>query len=170
MSKHNVRPIPERFHSVTPSLVIRDAARAIDFYKKAFGAQERSRMAGPDGKIYHAEIAIGDSIVMISDEMPNASVRSPQALNGTTVGLFLYFDDVDPVFNQAVAAGAKVTMPLADQFWGDRYGQVTDPFGHNWSLATHIEDVSQEEMGRRAQESMAKMAQQAQQPRAHSAR
>jgi PhnB protein len=167
MAKTDVNPVPKGFHSVTPYLVVRDAAKAIDFYEKAFGAQEVMRMEAPGGKISHAEIKIGDSIVMIADENPNTTTRSPQALNGTTVGLFVYFDNVDPVFNQAVAAGAKVTLPLADQFWGDRYGQIADPFGHTWSLATHVEDVAQEEMGRRAQEAMAKMAEQ---QRAHAAR
>lgn len=114
MSKEHVRPIPEGYHTITPYLVIRDAAKAIEFYKKAFGAQETARMAGPDGKIVHAEIKIGDSILMIADEMPQGAMRSPQSLNGTTAGLFIYVPDVDAVFNQAVSAGAKVAMPLAE--------------------------------------------------------
>jgi PhnB protein len=152
-----VREIPKGFHTVTPYLMVTDSAKAIDFYKRAFGAQELYRVEGPDGKVAHAEIRIGDSIIMLSDEMPGWS-RSPQSLGGTPVNIFLYVKDVDGVFNRAVAAGAKVAMPVSDMFWGDRYGQVTDPFGHSWSLATHKEDVPLEELRERTKAAMAKMA------------
>jgi PhnB protein len=154
------KPIPEGFHSVTPYLTVHDAARAIDFYKKAFGATERYRMDGPGGKVAHAEIKIGDSIVMLGDESIAAGNRSPQSLGGTATGLFIYVEDVDSAFNRAASAGAKVDMPVADMFWGDRYGKLTDPFGHSWSLATHIEDVAPQEMARRMQDATAKMSQQ----------
>ena len=153
-----VREIPKGFHTVTPYLIVTDGTRAIDFYKRAFGAQELLRLDGPDGKVAHAELKIGDSIIMLSDEMPGCTMRSPQSLGGTAVDIFLYVKDVDHVFNQAVGAGAKVAMPLNDMFWGDRYGQVMDPFGHSWSLATHKEDVPPEELRERAKAAMAKMA------------
>jgi len=152
-----VREIPKGFHTVTPYLIVTDGARAIDFYKRAFGAQELLRLDGPDGKVAHAELKIGDSIIMLSEEMPGHT-RSPQSLGGTAVDIMLYVKDVDQAFNQAVAAGAKITMALSDMFWGDRYGQVTDPFGHSWSLATHKEDVLPEELRKRTQAAMAKMA------------
>ncbi len=158
-----VKPIPEGFRSVTPYLTVNNAAGAIDYYKRAFGAQEVVRMDSPDGKIGHAEIRIGDSLIMLSDEMPRGHARSPQSLGGTTAGIFLYVDDVDAVFKQALAVGGKETMPLADMFWGDRYGTLTDPFGHIWSLATHKEDVAPEEMAKRSKEAMAAMGQQVQQ-------
>jgi PhnB protein len=155
-----VKPIPQGFHSVTPYLTVHDAARAIDFYKHAFGAQEVMRMGGPDGKIGHAEIQIGDSKIMLADEMPGMGAQSPQSLGGTTGGLFLYVENVDNVFQQAVSAGAQVEMPLENQFWGDRYGRLKDPFGHSWSVGTHIEDVAPEEMTKRMQDAMAKRTQQ----------
>jgi len=139
--------------------VVKDAARAIEFYKRAFGASVVARMDGPNGKIMHAELKIGDSMMMLSDEMPGSGARSPQTLGGSSVNIFLYVDKVDDVFQQAVSAGAKVDMPVADQFWGDRYGKLTDPFGHSWSLGTHVRDVSPEEMKKAMQEAMAKMAQ-----------
>ena len=154
------KPIPQGFRSVTPYLTLSDAARALDFYKRAFGAQEVMRMDGPDGKIGHAEIKIGDSIIMLADEMPGTGGRSPQSLGGTTGGVFLYVENADSIFNQAVSAGAKVEAPLGDMFWGDRYGRLRDPFGHSWSVATHKEDVAPAEMSRRMQEAMAKMGQQ----------
>ena len=154
------RPIPQGFHSATPYLTLNDAARAIDFYKRAFGAQEVMRMDGPGGKIGHAEIKIGDSIIMLADEMPGCASRSPQSLSGTTAGVFLYVENVDKVFNQAVSAGAQVETQLADMFWGDRYGRLKDPFGHSWSIATHKEDVAPAEMSKRMQEAVAKMGQQ----------
>jgi PhnB protein len=152
-----IREIPKGFHTVTPYLTVTDGARAIDFYKRAFGAEELRRLDGPDGKVAHAELKIGDSIIMLSDEMPGWS-RSPESLGGTAVNIFLYVKDVDQVFNQAVAAGAKIGMPLGDMFWGDRYGQVTDPFGHSWSLATHKEDLEPEELRKRTMAAMAKTA------------
>ncbi len=152
-----VKEIPKGFHTVTPYLTVTDATRAIDFYKRAFGAEEVLRMDGPGGKIAHAEIKIGDSIIMLSDEMPGYS-RSPQSLGGTAVNIFLYVKDVDQIFQRAVAAGARINMPVSDMFWGDRYGQVTDPFGHSWSLATHKEDVLPEELRKRTQAAMSKMA------------
>lgn len=151
-----VQAIPPGYHSVTPYLVVRDGARAIDFYKQSFGATEIARMGTPDGKIAHAELKIGDSMIMLSDEMMGN--RSPESLGGSPVSIFLYIENVDSVFNQAVKAGAKSDMPPADMFWGDRYGKLTDPFGHVWGLATHIEDVAPAEMEKRAKESMAKMA------------
>ena len=156
----NVRPIPEGYHTITPYLVVRNATRAIDFYKRAFGAKELSRMEGPQGKIGHAELKIGDSIVMLSDEMPGTNSRSPEALGGSGCGLFLYVENVDTVYNQAVTAGAKPDQRPADMFWGDRFGKLIDPFGHSWSLATHKEDVSPEEMRKRSREFMEKMQQQ----------
>ena len=147
----HAKPIPQGYHSVTPYLVVNDAARAVECYKRAFGATEVVRMPGPSGKLSHVELKLGDSMIMLSDEMPNNSVRSPQTVGGTTVGVFLYVEDVDKVFKQAKSAGAKEETPLADMFWGDRYGTLSDPFGHTWSLATHIEDVAPEEMAKRAQ-------------------
>jgi PhnB protein len=155
------KPIPEGFHSVTPGLVVRGAAQAIDFYKKALGAEELVRMPGPDNTIMHAEIKIGDSIIFISDEAPGRGVtKSPQTLGGCTGTLNIYVPNVDQVFKQAVAAGGKETMPVADQFWGDRYGTFTDPFGHSWGLATHKEDLTAEEMQQRMQDFFASMAKQ----------
>jgi PhnB protein len=145
-----VKAIPEGYHTVTPYLVVRDAARAIDFYKRAFGAKELFRMPAPGGKIGHAELQIGDSRIMLSDENPQMGAKSPQALNGSPVGLFLYVEDVDGFYKQAVAAGAKQTQPPQDMFWGDRYGRLQDPFGHDWSVATHKEDVAPEELSKRA--------------------
>jgi PhnB protein len=154
------KPIPEGYHSVTPYLTVHDAARAIDFYKRAFGAKEVMRMDGPQGKIVHAELNIGDSKLMLADEMPNGNSRSPQSVGSTTAGVFLYVEDVDSVYKQAVSAGAKAEMPPADMFWGDRFGKLMDPFGHSWSVATHIEDVAPAEMAKRGKEAMAKMGQQ----------
>jgi PhnB protein len=147
------KPIPEGFHAVTPHLVVRGAVEAIDYYKRAFGAVERFRMAGPDGKsIMHAELVIGDSIIFLCDEMPDMDCRSPAALQGTPVSIHLYVDDADAVFSRAVSAGGRVTMPLQDMFWGDRFGEIEDPFGHRWSIASHVEDVSPEEIERRGAE------------------
>jgi PhnB protein len=155
----DVRPIPEVFHSLTPSIVVDDAGRALDFYKRAFGAVELDRYPTPDGKIAHATIKIGDSMLMLSDEFPFGFGRSPQSLGGTSAGLWIYTEDVDSLFSRAVQAGAIVKMPLKDQFWGDRTAYVADPFGHLWTLATHIEDVSPQELKRRGDIEMAKMAQ-----------
>ena len=128
----NVKPVPDGYHTVTPHLVVRDAAKAIEFYKKAFGAKETFRMPGPDGKLMHAEIQIGDSMVMLADEFPEYGTKSPQALGGSPVNILLYVENADKVFQQAVAAGATVTMPLADQFWGAKFGMLTDRFGKSW--------------------------------------
>jgi len=152
-----VRAIPEGYHSISPSLTCKDAARAIEFYKSVFGATEIMRMPDPQGLIMHAEIRVGDSVVFINDEIPGISCApSGAALN--PVYLFLYTEDVDSVFNRAVAANCKVTMPLANMFWGDRYGKFNDPFGHSWGVATHVEDVSPAEMTRRQAEWTARMA------------
>jgi PhnB protein len=161
MAGKKVNPIPAGYHTATPYLTVNDCARAIDFYKKAFNAQVVVRMEAPGGKIGHAEIKIGDSMIMLGDEMPGNAGRSPQSLGGTTAGIMLYVTDADASYKQAVDAGAKADMPPTDMFWGDRYGKLTDPFGHSWSIATHKEDVAPEEMKRRAQDAMAKMSQQA---------
>jgi PhnB protein len=153
-----VKPIPEGYHTVTPYLAVDDAAEAIEYYKKAFGAKERVRMEAPGDKIGHAELEIGDSLVMLSDALPQFSTRPPKELGGTSVSVFMYVEDVDAVVKQAVDAGATVAMAIADQFWGDRFGSVRDPFGHLWSIATHVEDVPPHEMGERAKAAMAAMA------------
>jgi PhnB protein len=152
------QPIPEGYHTATPYLAVDDAAEAIEYYTKAFGAKERVRMETPDGKIGHAELEIGDSLVMLSDPFPQSSTRPPKELGGTSVSVFLYVEDVDAFVKQAVDAGATVTMEVADQFWGDRFGSFTDPFGHLWSIATHVEDVPPEEMAERAKAAMAAMS------------
>lgn len=146
------KPIPDGYHSITPTLTIDGAAAAIEWYKKAFGAVELMRMPGPEGKLLHAEIRIGDSVLMLSD--PFMGSKDPKALGGAPSGLMLYTADVDTVFNRAVAAGAQVTMPLGDMFWGDRFGRLTDPFGHQWALATHTEDLTPEEMQKRQEEAV----------------
>ena len=151
-AKKKVAAIPPGYHSVTPYIVCRGAARAIDFYKKAFGAKERLRMDMPDGNIAHAELQIGDSIVMLGDENPQMGATAPETVGGTASGLFIYTKDVDAAFAKATAAGAKTDMPPTDMFWGDRYCKLTDPFGHKWSMATHIEDLSPKEMARRGAE------------------
>jgi len=144
------KPIPDGYHTATPYLIVNDAAQAIEFYKEAFGATELLRMAKPDGKIGHAEIRIGDSTIMLADEFPEMGARSPQSFGGSPVSIFLYVENVDAVFAQTVAAGAVVQRPVADQFYGDRMGGVKDPFGHAWYIATHTEDVSPEELRKRA--------------------
>jgi uncharacterized glyoxalase superfamily protein PhnB len=140
-------------HSITPHLVCAGAAKAIDFYKQAFGATEEGRMPGPDGRLMHAALKIGDSTVMLVDEMPEWGSLGPKALKGSPVTIHLYVEDVDALVARAVKAGARVTMPVAEQFWGDRYGKLEDPFGHHWSVATHVRDVSRDEM-QRAMEKM----------------
>ncbi|MDP9141528.1 MAG: VOC family protein [Pseudomonadota bacterium] len=144
MSK--VKSIPDGMHSVTPHLVCAGAARAIEFYKAAFDAKEEARLPGPDGRLMHASIRIGDSCVMLVDEMPEHGVLSPKALKGSPVTIHVYVKDVDAAFAQAVKAGATVKMPVEDMFWGDRYGVLEDPFGHTWSLATHVRDVGPDEL------------------------
>ena len=142
------KPIPEGYHSLTTYLAVENAAEAIEFYKRAFGARESLRMPGPDGSIGHAELDIGDSKLMLSDPFPQSTVHAPGEVGGTTASVFMYVDDVDAVVKQAVDAGATVTMEVADQFWGDRFGTVSDPFGHVWSIATHVEDLTPEQIGR----------------------
>jgi PhnB protein len=152
------KPIPEGHHTVTPYLAVDGAARAIEFYERAFGAKERVRMPMPDGTIGHAELEIGDSLVMLSDPFPQSNVRPPKELGGTSASVFMYVEDVDAVVKQAVDAGATVTMEVADQFWGDRFGTVADPFGHSWSIATHVEDLTPEEITERGKAAMAAMS------------
>ena len=158
MAKH-VRAVPEGCHTVTPYLTVRGADRAIEFYKRAFGAKEQMRMPGPGGNgIMHAELKIGDSRVFLSDEFPDMGCRSPQSLGGTASSLHLYVKDVDAAFKKAVAAGAQVKMPVADMFWGDRYGKLIDPFGHEWGIATHKDDLTPQEISKRAKAFFAQMA------------
>jgi PhnB protein len=153
-----VQPIPDGYSTVTPYLAVDGAKKAIEFYKRAFGAKERSIMPGPGDTIGHAELEIGNSIVMLSDPFPQSSIKPPTELGGTTAGVFLYVEDIDEVFKQAIDAGATETMAPENMFWGDRFGSVTDPFGHSWQIATHVEDVSPEDMAERAKEAMASMA------------
>ena len=154
MSGTSVKPIPDGMHSLTPHLVCNGAADAIEFYKRAFGAVEMGRVPGPDGRLMHAQVRIGDSALMLVDEWPDMGAVGPKALKGSPVTIHLYVTDVDATVTQAVAAGAKVTMPVDDMFWGDRYGRLEDPFGHQWSVATHKRDLSPEEI----KAGMAKMA------------
>jgi PhnB protein len=154
----SAKAIPDGYHTATPYLIIKGAAKAIEFYKRAFGAQEIFRMAAPDGSIGHAEIRIGDSQIMLADEVPNMGHKGPHALGGTPVSLLLYVPDVDKMFASALAAGATVQRALQNQFYGDRSGTLKDPFGHVWTIATHIEDVPPDEMNRRAQEYMRQCA------------
>ena len=151
-----VKSIPDGFHTTTPSIVVDDSKKAIEFYKKAFEAREIYQVPTPDGKTMHAMIQIGDSFVMMCDEFPQMGARSPTSIGGTSTTIHLYVNDADRIFNQAVNAGAKPTMPLMDAFWGDRYGCVVDPFGHAWSIATHKKDMSPEEMQSAAKEFMSK--------------
>jgi PhnB protein len=146
----NVKPTPEGYHSVTPYLIVVGAAEAIEFYKKSFGATELMRMPGPEGRIGHAEIRIGDSHVMLADENPAMPYRGPKSLGGSPISLLLYVEDVDTTVERAVAAGARLLRPVQDQFYGDRTGGIEDPFGHQWLVATHIEDVSPEELRKRS--------------------
>ena len=153
-----VKRVPEGFHTVTPHLTVRRASEAIEFYKKAFGARELGRSPGPDGKsIMHAMIQIGDSRVFLNDEFPGMGPAAPEGSKGTPVTIHLYVEDADRLFQQAVKAGAQVGMPLADQFWGDRYGIVIDPFGHRWSIGSHIKDMTPEEMQKAAAAAFANM-------------
>jgi PhnB protein len=153
-----VNPIPEGYHSLQIYLAVEDAAKAIDFYKEAFGAEETIRMPGPDGKVAHAELQIGDSKLMLSDPFPQSNVRPPSERGGATASVFMYVDDVDATFAQAQQAGATVVSELEDMFWGDRFGTVADPFGHVWAMATHKEDLSEEEMAERSKAAMAEMS------------
>ena len=153
-----VNPIPEGYNTLTPYLAVEDAERAIEFYKDAFGAEENLRMPGPDGKIAHAELQLGDSKLMLSDPFPQSNVRPPSERGGPTASIFMYCEDVDAVFAQAKRAGATVEMELQDMFWGDRFGTLVDPFGQVWSLSQHVEDLSPEEMAERSKAAMAEMA------------
>jgi PhnB protein len=151
-----VKPRPDGYHSVTPYLIVHDGNAAIEYYKKAFGATELMRMPGPGGKVMHAEIKIGDSPVMLADEFPDMGWKSPKSYGGTPVTLMIYVDDVDKTFDQALKAGGNILKPLRNEFYGDRTGTFADPFGHCWTISTHVEDVPPEEMGRRMKEMMAK--------------
>ena len=155
MSKSHVKPIPDGMRTVTPHLICDGATDAIEFYKKAFNAVELGRVPGPQGKLLHAMIRIGDSTVMLVDEFPDWGSIGPKSLKGSPVTIHLYTQDVDALFKQAVAAGAKVAMPVEDMFWGDRYGKLEDPFGHHWSVATHVRDVKPEELKEAAQKACA---------------
>jgi PhnB protein len=152
-----VKAIPDGFHAVTPYLIVSNAAKALDFYQKAFGAKERFRMPAPGGKIGHAEISIGDSVVMLADEFPDMDVKAPQTVGGTPVSLHVYVEDVDSQFKKAIAAGGREKRAVQDQFYGDRLGTLQDPFGHIWHLSTHKEDLSPDELQRRSQEFQKKM-------------
>ena len=150
----NVKPVPDGYHSVTPYLIVDGAAKAIAFYRQAFGAEELVRMDAPGGRVGHAELQVGDSRIMLADEFPEMGAKGPKSVGGTPVHLLLYVNDCDAVFARAVGAGATAKKPLADQFYGDRSGTVEDPFGHSWTIATHKEDVAPDEMERRAQAAM----------------
>jgi uncharacterized glyoxalase superfamily protein PhnB len=155
-----IKPIPDGYHTVTPYLTVRRATDTIEFYERALGAQELMRIPGPDGRVMHAEVKIGDCIVMLSEEQPDQNCLSPATLKSTTGSLYLYVPDVDAAFKRAADAGGKVLMPLANMFWGDRIGQIEDPSGHRWTLATHKEDLTPEEMGKRQREFFASLGQQ----------
>jgi uncharacterized glyoxalase superfamily protein PhnB len=153
----SVQPIPKGYHTLTPYLTVRDAIRAIQFYKDAFGAEEIGVMKGPDGKVMHAEIRIGDSLVMLGDESPQFGALSPLSIGGSGMGLHVYVEDVDSAFDRAIRAGGTVEMPVTDMFWGDRYGKLTDPFGHKWSIATRKRNMTSEEIEEGQKEFMKQM-------------
>jgi len=153
--KAKAQAIPAGYGTVTPYLVCHEAGKAIDFYKKALGAKEKMRMSGPGGKVMHAALKIGDSMVMVCDEMPEMGARSPQSVGGSPMSVFLYVKNVDAVFAKATAAGATTVMPVQDMFWGDRFGRVKDPFGYEWQMATHKEDLTAKQIAKRAQSAMA---------------
>jgi PhnB protein len=146
-----VKPVPDGYHTATPYLIVSDAARALEFYQRAFGAEELMRFAAPDGKIGHAEIKIGDSVIMLADELPQMGYRGPKTLGGSPVSILIYMDDVDARFARALDAGAVQTRPVENRFYGDRSGTLADPFGHVWTLSTHVEDVPPDELARRAE-------------------
>jgi PhnB protein len=150
MSPSKVKPVPEGYHAVTPYLIVDGAAKALDFYKQVFGAKERMRMPGPGGKVGHAEINIGDSVIMLADEHPEMGARGPKSFGGSPTSIVLYVENVDATVKAAVGAGAKILRPIEDKFYGDRSGTIEDPFGHHWHVSTHVEDVSPEELQRRA--------------------
>lgn len=153
----SVKPIPEGYHTLTPYLTVRDAVRAIEFYKNAFGAVEKGVMKGPDGKVMHAELRIGDSLFMLADEFPQFGSMSPPSAGAAGMGLHIYSEDVDSAFDRAVKAGATPEMPVTDMFWGDRYGKLVDPFGHKWSIATHKKDMTMDEMEAAQEEFMSQL-------------
>ena len=155
----NVKPIPEGHHTITPHLVVKNGAQAIEFYKKAFGAEERFRMNTPDGKsIAHAQLKMGDSLFMLADEFPQMNSLSPESIGGSPVSMYVYVENVDAFFNQAVSAGATVLNPVMDMFYGDRWGYIKDPFGHLWSIATHKNDLTPDELKKAAEKAFAEMS------------
>ncbi|HEV8308833.1 MAG TPA: VOC family protein [Methylomirabilota bacterium] len=160
--KARVSPIPRGYRSLTPALMVRGAAEAIDFYKRAFGARELTRMASPEGKIMHAELKVGDSVFFLGDESPEMGSKSPQTLGGVTGSLHIYVPNVDSAFKRAIDAGAQATMAIADMFWGDRYGKLRDPFGHEWGMATHKEDLTPAQQKKRGEEFFKQMGQRGQ--------
>jgi PhnB protein len=159
---NEVKPIPEGYHTITAALIVNDAAKAIDFYKSALGAEEIDVAKTPDGsKVVHSVLKVGDSFIFVSDEFPEMGARSPQSFGGSPISLYLYVDDVDAWFKRAVDAGAAPTMPVSDMFWGDRFGSVKDPYGHSWSFSTHIKDLTPEEMAEASNDFFSKMANEA---------
>ena len=155
---NEIDKIPKGYHSITPVLIVKNGAEAIEFYKNGFGVEERCRMKSPDGRVAHAELKLGDSVFMLSDEYPEMKCHSPKTIGGSPVSMYVYVDDVDSVFNKAISAGAKVLDPVKDQFWGDRHGRLEDPFGHLWSIATHKKDLSEEEMKKAAEAAFSQMS------------
>lgn len=153
-----IEKIPKDYHSITPVLIVKNGDEAIEFYKKGFGVQERGRMKGPDGRVAHAELKLGDSVFMLSDEYPKMDCHSPKTIGGSPVSMYVYVDDVDSFFDKAISAGAKVLDPIKDQFWGDRHGRLEDPFGHLWSIATHKKDLSEDEMKKAAEAAFSQMS------------
>jgi PhnB protein len=155
---NEIEKIPKDYHSITPVLIVKNGDKAIEFYKNGFGVEERCRMKSPDGRVAHAELKLGDSVFMLSDEYPEMKCHSPKTIGGSPVSMYVYVDDVDSVFNKAISAGAKVLDPVKDQFWGDRHGRLEDPFGHLWSIATHKKDLSEEEMKKAAEAAFSQMS------------
>ena len=153
-----VKKIPDGYHSITPTLIVKNGDAAIEFYKKGLGAEERRRMKGPDGRVAHAELKLGDSVFMLSDEYPEMNCHSPKSIGGSPVSMYVYVEDVDSLFDKAVSAGAKALDPVKDQFWGDRHGRLEDPFGHLWSIATHKKDLSEDEMKSAAEAAFSQMS------------
>lgn len=155
---NEIEKIPKEYHSITPVLIVKNGDEAIEFYKNGFGVEERCCMKGPDGRVAHAELKLGDSVFMLSDEYPEMKCHSPKTIGGSPVSMYVYVDDVDSIFNKAISAGAKILDPVKDQFWGDRHGRLEDPFGHLWSIATHKKDISDEEMKRAAEAAFSEMS------------
>lgn len=155
---NEIEKIPKDYHSITPVLIVKNGDEAIEFYKNGFGVEERCRMKAPDGRVAHAELKLGDSVFMLSDEYPEMKCHSPKTIGGSPVSMYVYVDDVDSIFNKAISAGAKVLDPVKDQFWGDRHGRLEDPFGHLWSIATHKKDLSEEEMKKAAEAAFSQMS------------